>query len=105
MGIPINMNEEDRKKLPNRPTSTGGNATEDGSTAIMMVACPNFKTARECLTSGRWMSNHIYYPKNDERMNGDDVEASTKINVEAWVNSVVQAAGDVMERKFWGGGW
>ena len=31
MGIPMNIKEEDRRKLPNRPTPTRGNATEDGS--------------------------------------------------------------------------
>ena len=107
MGIPKDMKEEDRRKLPNKPTTPEEDT--DGTT-IMMAACPNYTTARECLQSGRWMSNHIYYPKSEEKMKNDannsgEREDTDSIDVEALVNSVVQAAGDVMERKFWGGGW
>ena len=110
MGIPKDMKEEDRRKLPNKPTTP---EEDTNSTTIMMAACPNYTTARECLQSGRWMSNHIYYPKSEEKMNvgnndannSGEREETDSIDVEALVNSVVQAAGDVMERKFWGGGW
>jgi hypothetical protein len=109
MGIPKDMKEEDRRKLPNKPKSTDDDDNGDTGSTIMTVACPDFQTARECLQSGRWISNHIYYPKNEEKMKGDGndggVEEADSINVEAWVNSIVQAAGDVTERKFWGGGW
>lgn len=64
LGVPLDMKEEDKKKLPNRPV--------DDMSTVMVVACPNFNTARECLQSGRWTSNHIYYPKNEKKMNGDD---------------------------------
>lgn len=35
----------------------------------------------------------------------DDANMIENINFEIWADSIVQAAGDVMERKFWGGGW
>jgi hypothetical protein len=128
LGIPTDIKEEDRRKLPNKPILMSDDDEEDDSSSgdsdvtaagssstFAMAACPSYKTARECLKSGRWVSNHIYYPKNEMKMNGggdgddtmksDEGEEGGKVNVEAWVNSIVQAAGDVMERKFWGGGW
>lgn len=122
-GVPADASEEDRRALPNRlDTKTTNDAT------TLMAACPDFDTARECLGSGRWSSNHIYYPKDTQNAvelkilpisggggggdGGDDDSRDTKedaeevnVDVGVWADSVVQAAGDVMERKFWGGGW
>ena len=126
--IDKDISDEDRRKLPNKPdlvsdiilaSESTASATTDG----LMAACPSTDAARECLNSGRWMSNHIYYPKDasqeavelktesiasgegesvNEKQNDDEVE---DIDMQVWADSVVQAAGDVMERKFWGGGW
>ena len=134
--VPESASEEDRRRQPNNPDLAreiivGGVVPKanDGTTALMMAACPDADTARECLNSGRWTSNHIYYPKDTQGavelkilpISGgggdgeDDVRGGAKddaegvgvgaIDVVVWADSVVQAAGDVMERKFWGGGW
>ena len=86
-----------------------------GDGSILMAACPLTETARECLNSGRWLANNIYYPKDNEAVElktrsleegeVDDENDDKEISVDAWASSVMQAAGDVMERKFWGGGW
>mmetsp|Transcript_24736 Transcript_24736/g.51761 ORF Transcript_24736/g.51761 Transcript_24736/m.51761 type:complete len:273 (+) Transcript_24736:67-885(+) len=117
------ISDEDRRKLPNKPDLVGdilGTATEGG--VVFMAACPNVEAARECLNSGRWTNNHIYYPKETQGVvqlkteplegqdggegegSGED-ELEEEIDVGVWAEAVVQAAGDVMERKFWGGGW
>lgn len=116
--VPKDIDEEERRKLPNNivdddsgsiPTASGGGG--------VMAACPNVNTARECLNSGRWMNNHIYYPKETTAVElktqsldageeeGKEEVAEEDIDVQIWADSVIQAAGDVMERKFWGGGW
>ncbi len=123
------ITDEDRRQLPNKPDLvgdiiqgiSGAVNEEDGSIpdAGIMAACPNTETARECLNSGRWMSNHIYYPKDtqqavelkteaigsDEDTADEEGENEDPVDIEVWAASIVQAAGDVYERKFWGGGW
>jgi len=59
----------------------------------VVAVCLSKDTANTCLQSERWESRSIYYPK------GENTE------IKLWVNSCVQALGDVQERKFWGGGW
>lgn len=122
LDIPSDTSEKDKKGLPNIPTNEEGSAGV-GNVGIM-AACINTETAKECLNSGRWMSNHIYYPKtaevvdlkieeeNDDGEDSDDDDDDffrggtvSEENLEQWTASVMQAAGDVMERKFWGGGW
>ena len=123
------ITDEDRRQLPNKPDLvgdiiqgiSGAVNEEEGSIpdAGIMAACPNTETARECLNSGRWMSNHIYYPKDtqqavelktevigsDEDTTDEEKENEDPVDIEVWAASIVQAAGDVYERKFWGGGW
>lgn len=112
LDVPEDTSDEDRKALPNTPEG-----------ATVMAACPNTNTGRECLNSGRWAPNHIYYPKSTQqavelkaepigRVKGgcensgeEELDEVEDINIRCWADSVVQAAGDVMERKFWGGGW
>lgn len=77
LGI-VDMDEEEKKKMGN-----GG----------VVAVCLSTETARKALESGRWESRYIYYPKGD----GDDVGL--------WADSAVQAMGDILERRFWGGGW
>ena len=63
--------DEGRRKLPNKPDAIPAitsNASISMTSHIMMAACPNFNTAKTCLDSGRWMSNHIYYPKDANNM-------------------------------------
>jgi hypothetical protein len=129
--VPESASEEYRRRQPNKPDLVreiiGGVVPKanDGTATLMMAACPDSDTARECLNSGRWTSNHIYYPKvtqgavelkilpisgggedgEDARGAKDGAEGGGAIDVDVWADSVVQAAGDVMERKFWGGGW
>lgn len=122
-----NISSEDRRALPNKPDLVadiiGGIGSGSSSTASLMAACPNTEAAKECLDSGRWTANHIYYPKDgsqpvelkaevleegvDSDLGDDDKEEEEQgdVDVEVWAASVMQAAGDVMERKFWGGGW
>ncbi|KAL7499492.1 hypothetical protein ACHAWT_007773 [Skeletonema menzelii] len=124
------ISDEDRRSLPNKPDLVGdiiqgisGAVNEEDASIIpdagIMAACPNTNTARECLNSGRWMSNHIYYPKDTQQAvelkteeigSGEDTadeegENEDPVDLEVWAASIVQAAGDVYERKFWGGGW
>jgi hypothetical protein len=123
------ISDEERRQLPNRPDFVGdiiqglsGSVSEGDSdvpSAGLMAACPNTSTARECLNSGRWMSNHIYYPKDAQKAvelkteavdsensyDNEEEEGEEDIDLEAFAASIVQAAGDVYERKFWGGGW
>lgn len=124
------ITDEERRKLPNKPDLVGdilqgisGTVDEEDGAAVpdvgIMAACPNTDTAKECLNSGRWMSNHIYYPKDkqqavelktealDSDSGTEDEEEGNEdpIDLEVWAASIVQAAGDVHERKFWGGGW
>ena len=124
--VPEGTSEEDRRRLPNKPDLVReiiGGVPEANDGTTLMAACPDFDTARECLNSGRWTSNHIYYPKDtqgavelkilpisgggedDEDVRGAKDEGEGSVDVVVWADSVVQAAGDVMERKFWGGGW
>ncbi len=63
-----------------------------GSNGNAVAVCIGGTTARRCLESGRWQANDIYYPSRDPGLNG-------------WVDSCYSAAGDVMERDFWGGEW
>ena len=115
--VPKDIDDEERRKLPNNiiGDDTSVPTTFDG---VVMAACPNVNTARECLNSGRFQVNHIYYPKNTqtsvelktESLDAGDKEGKEEvvedeIDVQIWADSVIQAAGDVMERKFWGGGW
>jgi hypothetical protein len=120
------ISDDERRQLPNRPDLVGdiiqglsGSVSEGDSevpSAGLMAACPNTSTARECLNSGRWMANHIYYPKDAQEAvelkteaidggNSYDDDEEEDIDLEVFAASIVQAAGDVYERKFWGGGW
>ena len=36
---------------------------------------------------------------------GEEEVVEDDIDLQIWADSVIQAAGDAMERKFWGGGW
>lgn len=84
LNVPDDISDDDRRQLPN---------------GDVLAACACSETARACLDSGRWISNNIYYPKGSDRnIGGDD-------SVEEWAALIMQASGDVMERKFWGGGW
>ena len=113
LNVDPELPQEERRKLPNKPDMVADMMGGDGSS--LMAACPSTETARECLNSGRWLANNIYYPKDNEAVElktrsleegeEDDVNNDTEICVEVWASSVMQAAGDVMERKFWGGGW
>ncbi len=127
-GVSPELSNEERRGLPNRPPDTvhdvfAGRSDGGGGHAIiapLMAACPDPETARECLNSGRWTSNHIYYPKGARQdavelkilpmdstndSGGEGGGGHRAVDVEAWADAVVQAAGDVMERNFWGGGW
>lgn len=73
------LSDEEKKKVP-------------GSNGNSVAVCIGTTTANKCLASGRWESNDIYYPAADPGMTG-------------WVESCYMAAGDVMERDFWGSGW
>ena len=84
-----------------------------------MAACPNVNTARECLNSGRFQAHQIYYPKDTqtsvelktesldvgEEEGKEEEVVEDDIDLQIWADSVIQACGDVLERKFWGGGW
>ena len=59
----------------------------------VIAVCLSKDTASTCLQSERWQSGNIYYPQGE----------NTEIGL--WVDSCVQALGDVAERRFWGGGW
>lgn len=80
LGI-VGVDEEEKTKMGN---------------GDVVAVCESTETANTCLQSKRWESRDIYYPKLDlEEAEG----------VDAWADSAVQSFGDVMERKFWGGGW
>lgn len=74
------MDDEEKKKLG--PEGNGD----------VVASCVDKDLAQVCLGTGRWESQKIYYPAKD-------TESLT------WVDSAAMAIGDVMERKFWGGGW
>jgi len=57
----------------------------------VIAVCIGKTTASACLQSKRWVSNDIYYPSKNPGMKG-------------WVDSCVNASGDVMEKAFWGTG-
>lgn len=113
--VPKDMADEERRKLPNKLDIVGDILGTTQQIATIMAACPTMDIAKTCL-NGRWQNNHIYYPKdtqgvvemkteelgeNDKEEEGDEPE----IDVALWADSIVQAAGDVYERSFWGGGW
>ena len=80
--------------LENVDSVVNGVIDEDEKTNGNVVAvCLSKDVANTCLQSGRWESRNIYYPMGD---NSD---------ISLWVDSAVQALGDVNERRFWGGGW
>mmetsp|Transcript_8133 Transcript_8133/g.11719 ORF Transcript_8133/g.11719 Transcript_8133/m.11719 type:complete len:313 (-) Transcript_8133:70-1008(-) len=69
----------------------------------VVAVCVSTETANICLQSKRWESRNIYYPNiNKSGMREGDTD---KTEIDKWADSAVQAFGDVMERKFWGGGW
>jgi hypothetical protein len=70
------VDEEAKKKLGAR-----GNGN-------VLAACIGTTSARAVLESGRWNAMDIYYPKENP-------------GVDSWADSIVQACGDVLERKFW----
>lgn len=72
------LDDDEKKKTP----MCNGNA---------VAVCIGTTTAKRCLESGRWMANDIYYPAKNPGLEG-------------WVDSCFTAAGDVMERDFWGDG-
>ena len=37
--------------------------------------------------------------------NDKEEKVEAEIDIAIWVDAIVQAAGDVYERSFWGGGW
>lgn len=67
--------------------------SDEKTNGDVIAVCLSKETASTCLQSKRWESCNIYYPQ------GDNTE------VALWVDSCVQALGDVAERRFWGGGW
>mmetsp|Transcript_14985 Transcript_14985/g.31699 ORF Transcript_14985/g.31699 Transcript_14985/m.31699 type:complete len:313 (-) Transcript_14985:56-994(-) len=134
LNLSNDITEEERRRLPNRPPTKDASTDDDDDdvgpatsleTTGIMAACIDTETAKQCLNSGRWSANHIYYPKSgeavdlkieegsdgnddDDKVDDDDVvenEEWTEEMIDLWIASVMQAAGDVMERKFWGGGW
>lgn len=90
LDVPDDISDDDRRKLPN---------------GDVKAACACAETARVCLDTGRWISNEIYYPRGGMDSNIDSSEGASNIDLEEWVTWITQAAGDAMERKFWGGGW
>ena len=54
----------------------------------VLTACIGTTSARAVLESGRWNAMDIYYPKENP-------------GVDSWAESIVQACGDVLEKKFW----
>ena len=85
---------------------------ESEQQSALMAACRNTSSAKECLNSGRWESNHIYYPKDsgravelktqaigdeDEDESSED-EEEEEVDVQVWVDSIVQAAGKARNR-------
>ena len=54
----------------------------------VLAACLGTTSARAVLESGRWNAMDIYYPKENP-------------GLDSWVDSIVQACGDVLEKKFW----
>ena len=115
--VPKDITDEERRKLPNTIDGTSVPATSDGGG--VMAACPNVNTARECLNSGRFQAHQIYYPKDTqtsvelktesldvgEEEGKEEEVVEDDIDLQIWADSVIQACGDVLERKFWGGGW
>ena len=113
--VPKDITDEERRKLPNTIDDTSVPTSDGGG---VMAACPNVNTARECLNSGRFDSSKIYYPKDTQKSvelktesldvgeeEGEEEVVEDDIDLQIWADSVIQAAGDAMERKFWGGGW
>jgi hypothetical protein len=119
LNVDPSLPQEERRKLPNKPDLIADILGGKGGTPNeLMAACPSTETARECLNSGRWMANHIYYPKDGQAVElkteaivegeedgSGEIEEDGDVDVDVWAASVMQAAGDVLERKFWGGGW
>ena len=113
--VPKDIADEERRKLPNKLDIVGDILGTTQQIATIMAACPTMDIARECLNSGRWQNNHIYYPKDTQGVvemkteeigeNDKEEEVEVEIDVAIWVDAIVQAAGDVYERSFWGGGW
>jgi len=115
LNVDPQLPQEERRKLPNKPDLVADIIGTQGNRDLV-AACPLTETARECLNSGRWMANNIYYPKDgqavelkteslEESYQDDGGDDDVDIDVDVWADSVLQAAGDVLERKFWGGGW
>lgn len=70
------VDEEAKKKL-----GAEGNGN-------VLAACIGTTSARAVLESGRWNAMDIYYPKENP-------------GLDSWTDSIVQACGDVLEKKFW----
>jgi len=113
--VPKDTSDEERRKLPNKLDIVGDILGTTQQIATIMAACPTMDIAKECLNSGRWQNNHIYYPKDTQGVvdmkteelgeNDKEEEEEAEIDITIWADAIVQAAGDVYERSFWGGGW
>ena len=90
LDVPDDISDDDRRKLPN---------------GDVKAACACAETARVCLDTGRWISNEIYYPRGGIDSDIKNSEGASSVDLEEWATWITQAAGDAMERKFWGGGW
>jgi hypothetical protein len=114
--VPKDTSDEERRKLPNKLDIVGDILGTTQQIATIMAACPTMTIAKGCLNSGRWQNNHIYYPKDTQGVvemkteeigenDNEEEEDEAEIDVAIWADAIVQAAGDVYERSFWGGGW
>lgn len=102
LAVPDDTSDEERRSLPNRPGSVE-DSDEPGQQSTFMAACRNTSSAKECLNSGRWESNHIYYPKDGGPVElktqaiGDESESDEdegeEVDVQVWAETIIQAAG------------
>lgn len=110
LNIDPELPQEERRKLPNKPEVIADTIRGEVS-AEVMAACLLSKTARECLNSGRWTAHNIYYPKDGQSVElkteslenvEDEGDEEVEIDLDIWAASIMQAAGDVQEQRFWG---
>jgi hypothetical protein len=97
-----NDNEEAEEDAATKAAAKAAKKAMAKGTVEPVAVCKSTEVANTCLQSKRWEQHRIYYPSGYVIPEGSE---NSDEAIEKWADSAMQALGDSMERRFWGGGW